>query len=67
MESESDGDPFAMEQFLSLIEAGGAEALRFITEHGEMPKGPLRQQLIAFMAVMISRGPGAIGPLLIPA
>lgn len=60
VEVEDEGDPFAVEKFFSTIEASGAEALRFITEHRTVPDGELYRKFIAFLAVMTIRGPGVI-------
>lgn len=60
MEVEDEGDPFAVEKFFSTIEAGGAEALRFIADHRSVPEGELYGKFIAFLAVMTIRGPGVV-------
>lgn len=60
VEVEDEGDPFVVEKFFSTIEASGAEALRSIAEHRDMPEDQLYEKLIAFLAVMTIRGPGVI-------
>lgn len=60
VEVEDEGDPFTVERFLSTIEDTGADAIRFIIEHRELPEVELRQKLMAFLAVMSVRSPAAI-------
>src|SRR5262249_50406052 len=55
-----------LEELCQLVEEGGAEAIRFITEKRRIPDGDLYGDLMAFLALSSARVPGSIRALTEP-
>lgn len=60
IEVDDEGGPVAIEKLLSLAEASGAEAIRFIIDNETVPEGDLSRKLAEFLAIMTIRVPGIL-------